>query len=108
MQYYITTPELAKGISAIKAQQMGCLGTTAFWWGIINHPTNGKSAIVFSDDECVLADALYDEQGNLITPAETVKILYKNPPEAPTVTITTNDLKDYAFLNAAGWFPVIE
>ena len=111
MQYYITTPELAKGISAIKASQMGCGGngdTTSFWWAIINHPTNGQSAISFTDDECVLAPAIYNENGVLVTLAETVKTLYKNPPESPTVTITTNDLKNYAFLDAAGWFPVIE
>ena len=105
MKYYITTPELAKGISAIKALQMGCNGATSFWWNIINHPTNGTSAICFSDDECVLAPAIYDENGTLITPAETVKTLYKNPPETPTVTITTTDLKSHAFMETAGWFP---
>jgi hypothetical protein len=96
MKYYITMPEIAKGASAIKAEQMGCSGVTSFWWNVINHPTNGQAAICFSDEECAL------------NPPETVKILYKNPPDAPTLTITTNDLSTHAFLDAAGWFPAPE
>ena len=53
MQYYITTPELAQGISAIEAQKKGCIGVTSFWWSIINHPTNGQSAIVFQDSDLI-------------------------------------------------------
>lgn len=109
MKYYITTPELAKGISAIKATQLGCGGSgdmTAFWWAIIAHPSNGQSAICFTEDECTLASAVYDEEGEIVTPAETVKTLYVNPPEAPSITITTDDLDDHATLEAGGWFVV--
>ena len=108
MKYYITTPELAQGISAIKAQQMGCTGATSFWWGVITHPSNGQSAICFTDKECTLADAVYDERGELVSPAETVKTLYANPPESPSLTITTNDLDDYDTLELGGWFSVGE
>ena len=101
MKYYITTPELAKGISAIKAQQMGCSGVTAFWWNVTAHPTSGESAIVFLDADCVLNPAVYDEEGVLITPAEAVKVLYTSD----TTEITTNNLKDNNYMVSNGWFP---
>lgn len=107
-KYFIApSKEIAKGVSAIKAEQMGCAGTgdtTSFWWGVIPHPNNGGYALVIPDEECVLAEAILDENGDVITPAETVKTIYKNPPDAPTLTITTDDLVDYATLEAAGWF----
>jgi hypothetical protein len=108
-KYFISTSEeTLKGISAIKATQMGCSGVTSFWWGVIAHPSNGEYALVIPDEECVLASAVYDEEGELVTPAETVKTLYVNPPENPTVTITTEDLVDHATLEAGGWFPIEE
>ena len=106
MKYYITTPELAQGISAIKARQMGCSGMTSFWWDIIEHPVNNQSAICFTEDECTLASAVYDEEGEIVIPAETVKTMYVNPPEAPSITITTDDLDDHATLEVGGWFLV--
>jgi hypothetical protein len=88
-RYYVTSPETALGISAIKAQQMGCAGVTFFWWNVINHPTNGGSAIVFQDEECALA------------PDETFKVLYLKE----SVQITTNDLNTQVYMKNNGWFP---
>jgi hypothetical protein len=79
MKYYITTPEIAQGISAIEAQKRGCQGVTAFWWSIINHPTNGQSALIFTD----LVNPLY-ENGN--------------------TKIFESDLKDQAYMESQGWF----
>jgi len=111
-KYFISTSEeTLKGISAIKATQLGCGGSgnmTAFWWGVIAHPSNGEYALVIPDEECVLASAVYDAEGELVAPAETVKTLYVNPPDNPTVTITTDDLADHATLEAGGWFPIEE
>ena len=112
MKYFISTSEeTLKGISAIKATQLGCGGSgdmTAFWWGVIAHPSNRNYALVIGDEECTLASAVYDEEGVLVTPAETVKTLYVNPPENPTIIITTDDLTDHATLESDGWFPVGE
>lgn len=102
MKYYITTPELAQGVSAVKAQQMGCSGMTSFWWGIITHPSNGQSAICFIDEDYTLADAVYDEEGGLIVQAETVKVLYSNN----SIEIKTNDLKDDNYMVSNDWFSV--
>lgn len=102
LKYYVTSPETALGVSALKAQEQGCTGVTCFWWSVINHATNGKSAIVFQDEECALNPDVYDEEGVLITPAETVKVLYSNG----NVQITTNDLNTEAYMNSNGWFPV--
>jgi len=97
MKYYITTPELAQGISAIKAQQQGCTGVTAFWWAITTNANGTQSALCISDEEAALSPGVEeytDEEGNVVpaVPAQTVKTIYKNPPDAPTVTITTDDL----------------
>ena len=100
-RYYISTPETTLGISAMKAQQMGCTGVTYFWWSVIDHPTSGESAIVLLDADCALNTAVYDEEEVLITPAETVKVLYTSD----TIEITTNDLKDNEYMVSNGWFP---
>jgi hypothetical protein len=111
-KYFISTSqETLRGISAIKATQLGCGGSgevTSFWWGVIAHPSNDEYALVIPDEECALASAVYDEEGVLVTPAETVKTLYVNPPNNPTVIITTNDLVDHATLESDGWFSVEE
>lgn len=105
MKFYVTTPEIAKGCSAIKAKQLGCSGGTAFWWMVIDHPTENLSAIVFTDEEVALAGEVLDENGNVLYPAETVKVLYRNPPDEPIMVITTDDLIDKATMIANGWFP---
>ena len=92
MKYYITSPEMASGISHIKAIQNGCTGVTQFWWEVINHPTENLSAIVFNDSECELEDG------------ETIKILYQNPIDNPVFEISTNDIVDYNYIINQGWF----
>ena len=86
MKYYITTPEIAKGASAIKAQRAGCSGSTAFWWQVIDHPTGLLSAVTFSDDE-----AIETELGVAVT-------LYTGV----SATITTDDIVDTL---TPDWFP---
>lgn len=104
MKYYITTLELAQGISAIKAQRMGCTGVTAFWWSIIKHPETAEVAICIPQEEYTLAEEIRDEEGNIVTPAETFKVLY----ESQSLLITTNDLSDFDELDNEGWFPSSE
>jgi hypothetical protein len=89
MKYYITQQELAQGISAIKAQQMGCTGVTAFWWGVVKRPILNEGALAIPDEETELAEG------------ETIKTLYENA----DFIITTNDLVEHAVLEAEGWFP---
>ena len=100
-RYYISSPETTLGISAVKAQQMGCKGVTSFWWSVIAHPTSGEYALSIPDEELILDSAVYDEEGVLVTPAETVKVLYSNG----NVQITTNGLNTEAYMNSNGWFP---
>jgi hypothetical protein len=100
MKYYITQQELAQGISAIKAQQMGCTGVTAFWWGVIKRPILNEAALAIPDEETVLAPAIYNEENELFTPAETVKTLYENG----DFIITTDDLVSHDVLESEGWF----
>ena len=100
MKYLITTLELAQGISALKAQHMGCSGVTSFWWGIIKHPETAEVAICIPEEECTLAAEVRDEEGNIVTPAETFKVLY----ESQSLLITTNDLSDFDELDNEGWF----
>lgn len=100
MKYFITTLELAQGISAIKAQQMGCTGVTAFWWSIVKHPETSEAAICIPPKEYTLAEEARDEEGNIVTPAETFKVLY----EGQDLLITTNDLSDFDELSNEGWF----
>ncbi len=71
---------------------------TSFWWPITTHANGTQAALCISDDEAALSPAI-DESINPFTgeavpavPAQTVKTIYKNPPDAPTVTITTDDL----------------
>lgn len=104
MKYFITTLELAQGISAIKAQQMGCTGTTSFWWSIIAHPETAEVAICIPQEEYTLAEEIRDEEGDIVTPAETFKVLY----ESQSLLITTNDLSDFDELDNEGWFPSSE
>jgi hypothetical protein len=97
MKYYITTPELAEGISSIKAKQLGCDGTTQFWWEV-THCDNNKSYLFIPDEHCspVITPATYDENGNELTPEIiSPRILYQNSPDHPVLTITTDDLIDY-------------
>jgi len=103
MLYYITTPELASGITQIKAKQMGCDYTTLFWWGLIQHPTPNQTAICIPESEALPIPATFDENGVELTP-EMPRILYQNPPEAPVLRITTDDLVDRSVLEANGWF----
>lgn len=104
MKYFITTLELAQGISAIKAQQMGCTGTTSFWWGIIQHPDTAEAALCIPQEEYTLTEEVKDEEGNIIIPAESFKVLY----ESLNFLITTNDLIDFDELDNEGWFPSSE
>jgi len=92
MKYYISSPEMASGISHIKAIQNGCTGVTQFWWEVINHPVENLSAIVFTDAECELEDG------------ETEKVLYQNPSEKPLFQITTDEIVDYDYMIKNGWF----
>ena len=81
MRYYITTTsEQAHGISAIKAQQQGCTGTTSFWWQVITHPTTGGAALCIGDEE----------DG----------ILYENG----TTSIVAADLQPEEYMTDNGWF----
>lgn len=95
MKYYITTPELAQGISAIKAQQLGCVGATAFWWPVTVDQDGLQAAICITDEEAALAPAIAASTnpftGDVIpaVPAETVKTLYEG-----FITITTDDFVD--------------
>ena len=92
MKYYITQQEIAQGISAIKAQQMGCGGVTSFWWSVVKRPILNEAALAILDEETQL------------TEGETVKILYENG----DFIITTDDLVERNVLEAEGWFPVEE
>jgi hypothetical protein len=97
MKYYRTqqqiaqeiAQELAQGVSAIKAQQMGCTGVTSFWWTIVKRPILNEAALAIPDEETELAEG------------ETVKTLYKNG----DFIITTDDLVSHDVLEAEGWFP---
>lgn len=95
MKYYITTPELAEGISRIKAIQMGCEGITNFWWSV-THKANNVSYLSFTDEE-----SQPNEDGS-------PKVLYKNPPDNPVLIITTDDLTDFAYLVASGIEEAVE
>jgi len=88
MKYYITQQELAQGISAIKAHQMGCTGVTAFWWAVIKRPILNEAALAIPDEETELAEG------------ETVKTLYENG----DFIITTDDLVSHDVLESGGWF----
>jgi hypothetical protein len=88
MKYYITQQELARGISAIKAQQMGCNGITAFWWNVVKRPILNEAALAIPDEETELAEG------------ETVKTLYENA----DFIITTDDLVGHSVLESEGWF----
>jgi hypothetical protein len=88
MKYYITQQELAQGISAIKAQQMGCNGVTSFWWGVVKRPILNEAALAIPDEETELAEG------------ETVKTLYENG----DFIITTDDLVEHSVLELEGWF----
>ena len=111
MQYYITTPELAQGISAIEAQKKGCIGVTSFWWSIINHPTNGQSAIVFQDSDLIKPNDTLIDGVNPMT-GEPIQIVQTEPLTIPVDPIYENgntkifqsDLKDESYLEAHGWF----
>ena len=70
MKYYITTCEVAKGISALEATNRGCTGTTSFWWSVICGPGCLQAAIVFSDDEAV--GTIYQSETITITDADLV------------------------------------
>ena len=106
MLYYITTPELASGITQIKAKQMGCTSTTLFWWGLINHPTLNQTAICITEEEALPIPPTYDVEGVELTP-EMPRILYQNPLEEPVLTITADDFVDRSVLEAQGWFPEV-
>jgi hypothetical protein len=101
MKYYITTPELAEGISSIKAKQLGCTGTTQFWWAV-THCDNNISYISFSDEECLpeITPATYNEEGEELTPEIIInnRILYQNPPEDPVLVIRVDDLVDHNYM----------
>lgn len=101
MKYYITTPELAEGISSIKAKQMGCSGATQFWWGV-THCDNNISYLSFTEEDYKLQNtpATYDMKGKELTPetTQTSKIIY----EKGKLVITTDDLVDYAELVRLG------
>lgn len=108
MKYYITRQEIAQGISAIKAEQMGCGGVTSFWWSVIKRPILNEAALAIPDEETELQAAydIYDIEGNITgsVSAETVKTLYENG----DLVITTDDLVEHEVLEAEGWFPVEE
>jgi hypothetical protein len=97
MKYYRTqqqvaqeiAQELAQGVSAIKAQQMGCTGVTSFWWTIVKRPILNEAALAIPDEETELAEG------------ETVKTLYQNG----DFIITTDDLVSHDVLEGEGWFP---
>jgi hypothetical protein len=95
MKYYITQQEIAQGIeiaqgvSAIKAQQMGCTGVTSFWWSVVKRPILNEAALAIPDEETELAEG------------ETVKTLYENG----DFIITTDDLVEHSVLESEGWFP---
>ncbi len=91
MKYYITQQEIAQGISAIKAQQMGCTGVTAFWWSVVEGPILNEAALAIPDEETELAEG------------ETIKTLYENG----DFIITTDDLVEHGVLEAEGWFPKV-
>lgn len=101
MKYYITTPELAEGISSIKAKQLGCSGSTQFWWSV-THCDNNISYLSFTDEECEpeITPATYDEEGEELTPEVILvnKVLYQNPLDNPVLTIRVNDLVDYDYM----------
>ena len=54
-KFFITTPEIASalematGISAEKANQEGCVGTTSFWWSVVRHPDGEQAALAIHD-----------------------------------------------------------
>jgi hypothetical protein len=78
---------------------------TSFWWPITTNSNGTQAALCISDDDAALAPGIpeyTDENGNVVpaVPAQTVKIIYKNPPDAPSVTITTDDLVSEL---PAGW-----
>ena len=97
MKYYRTqqqiaqeiAQELAQGVSAIKAQQMGCTGVTSFWCTIVKRPILNEAALAIPDEETELAEG------------ETVKTLYQNG----DFIITTDDLVSHDVLEGEGWFP---
>jgi hypothetical protein len=88
MKYYITQQEIAQGIAAIKAQQMGCTGVTSFWWTVVKRPILNEAALAIPDEETELAEG------------ETVKTLYENG----DFIITTDDLVSHDVLESEGWF----
>jgi hypothetical protein len=91
MKYYITTPELAHGISAIKAQQMGCTGVTAFWWGVTHTEDNSYLAIPHEDYADIVTPATFDEEGNELTPeTTTIRVVYSHG----DIEILSTDLVD--------------
>ena len=108
MKYYITRQEIAQGISAIKAEQMGCGGVTSFWWSVIKRPILNEAALAIPNEETELQSGydILDMEGNVTgsVPAETVKTLYENG----DFIITTDDLFEREVLEAEGWFPVEE
>ena len=114
-KYYITTPEIANGISALEAQKRGCTGETAFWWDVINHPTNGQSAIVFQDSDLIKPnDTLISGRINPFT-GESIQIAQIDPATIPIEPLYENgntkifqaDLLDHATLESQGWFPIL-
>jgi len=91
MKYCIREEEIARGISAIKAQQMGCIGVTAFWWSVIKRPILNEAALVIPEEETELAEG------------ETFKTLYENG----NFIVTTSDLIGHDALESEGWFPEV-
>ena len=104
MKYYITTLKIAQGISAVKAQQMGCGEVTSFWWNVIKRRNLNEAALAIPDEETKLQAGydIIDMEGNVTgtVPAETVKTLYENG----DFIITTDDLFEHEVLEADGWF----
>jgi hypothetical protein len=81
MARYLIFPTMDAALARSNAQALakGCDGvTTKYWWGQIEHPTNGQAALV-------IGDAPYGTDG--LTDAE------------------VSVLKTQDQLNAAGWFP---